>query len=210
MFTVYGARGSGSVPVEAALHLLGLPYEVVEVANWLGEDAKARLKAVNPMGQAPALVLPSGELMTESAAILLWLADSHPDSGLSPRPDDPARAQFLRWMVYVPAAIYPMFWVRDEPSRLAQGKAAEAVILERTKERIAECWRIMGQQIEPRTYLPGDELTVLDIYLAVVARWTPRRARVFAEAPNLRPVIERVDNDPRLKALLDERCPIED
>jgi GST-like protein len=209
MFTVYGARGSGSVPVEATLHLLGEPYEVVEIANWLGEDAKARLKRVNPMGQAPALILPNGELMTESAAILLWLADSHPDSRLSPRPDDPARAQFLRWMVYVPAAIYPMFWVRDDPSRLAEGKAAEAVILERTRERIAECWRIMGQQIEPRTYLLGDELTVLDIYLAVVSRWTPRHERVFAEAPNLRPVIERVDNDPRLKALLDERCPMQ-
>ena len=210
MYTVYGAAGSGSVPVEATLHLLGLPYRVIEAANWLGDEAKAELRRVNPMGQAPALILPNGELMTESAAILLWLADSHPESGLSPRPGDPARAQFLRWMVYVPAAIYPMFWVRDEPSRLAEGKAAEAVILERTKERIAECWRIMGQQIAPRTYLLGDHLTVLDIYLAVVSRWTPRHERVFAEAPNLRPVIERVDNDPRLKALLDERCPMQD
>jgi len=210
MFTVYGARGSGSVPVEATLHLLGEPYEVVEVANWLGEDARARLKAVNPMGQAPALVLPNGELMTESAAILLWLADTHPQADLAPRPDDPARAQFLRWLIYVPAAIYPMYWVRDEPSRLAQDEAAEAVILERTRERIAECWRIMGEQIRPRTYLLGDTLSVLDIYLAVVSRWTPRRARIFQEAPHFRPVLERVDNHPRLKALLDDRCPIED
>jgi GST-like protein len=210
MFTVYGAAGSGSVPVEATLHLLGLPYRVVDAANWLGEEAKAELKRVNPMGQAPALILPSGELMTESAAILIWLADNHPESRLSPAPDDPARARFLRWMVYVPAAIYSMFWVRDEPSRLAADKAAEAVILERTRQRIIDCWRIMGEQIEPGAYLLGDQMSVLDIYLAVVSRWTPRRAVVFEAAPNLRAPIERIDNDSRLKARLDERCPIRD
>lgn len=205
MYTVYGAKGSGSVPVEATLHLLGLPYRVVEVANWLGEEARAELARVNPLGQVPALVLPSGELMTESAAILLWLADRHPEARLAPRPEDPGRAQFLRWLVYVPAAIYPMYWVRDVPSRLAADAAAEAVILERTSERIAECWRLMGEQITPKTYLVGDDLSVLDIYLAVVSRWTPRRARIVAEAPNLAPVLERVDNDPRLKALLLDR-----
>lgn len=205
MYTVYGAKGSGSVPVEATLHLLGLPYRVVEVANWLGEEARAELARVNPLGQVPALVLPSGELMTESAAILLWLADRHPEARLAPRPADPGRAQFLRWLVYVPAAIYPMYWVRDVPSRLAADAAAEAVILERTSERIAECWRLMGEQITPKSYLVGDDLSVLDIYLAVVSRWTPRRARIVAEAPNLAPVLERVDNDPRLKALLLDR-----
>jgi GST-like protein len=70
-YIVYGAATSGSAPVEAALTLLGLPYRVEEAAPWLGDDAAERLAAVNPMRQAPALILPGGALMTESAAILI-------------------------------------------------------------------------------------------------------------------------------------------
>ena len=84
---VYGAKGSGSVPVEAALTLLGLPYEVVEAATWEGDDQRAKVEAVNPLRQVPALVLPSGEVMSESAAILMWLAEQYPDSRLAPPPN---------------------------------------------------------------------------------------------------------------------------
>ena len=209
-YVIHGAKGSGSVPVEAALTLLGLPYRVVENAPWDGPDQVAAIKQVNPMGQVPALVLPTGELITESAAMLIHLADSHPEGGLSPALDAPERARFLRWMVYVPAAIYSMFWVRDEPDRLAADKAAEQVILERTAERIAGCWKIMDDQIQPGRYLLGDRLSVLDLYVAMASRWTPRRGRFYAVAPKMAEVVRRVDAEPRLAAFWAERMPFED
>ena len=149
-FTVYGAAGSGSVPVEAALTLLGLPYEVVEAPAWRGGADRDRAASVNPMAQVPTLVLPDGSLMTESAAILIWLADTYAPGDLAPLPGDPARREFLRWMVFVPAAIYAMFWVRDVPSRLAgEDPAQQELLKELTSERIAECWRVMGEQLKP-------------------------------------------------------------
>jgi GST-like protein len=148
-FVVYGAKGSGSIPVEAALTLIGLPFEVVEAATWTGEEQRAKVEQVNPMRQVPALVLPSGQVLTESAAILMWLAERYPEARLAPGPDDPARAAYLRWMVYVPAAIYSMFWVRDDPMRLAADAAAAEVIKARTAERIAECWGKMDAQVSP-------------------------------------------------------------
>ena len=91
--TVYGALGSGSVPVEAALTLIGRPFEVVEGATWEHDpEILARVRAVNPLVQIPAVVLPSGEIMTESGAILIWLADAHPGALLGPAIDDPRRA----------------------------------------------------------------------------------------------------------------------
>jgi glutathione S-transferase len=76
-YVVYGQRGTGSVPVEAALLLLGEPYELKQparaanpAAGQISADAMAR---INPMQQLPALILPNGELMTESAAILIHL-----------------------------------------------------------------------------------------------------------------------------------------
>jgi GST-like protein len=206
---VYGARGSGSIPVEAALTLIGRPYEVVEAAAWQSDEERAKVEAVNPMRQVPALVLPSGEIMTESAAILMWLAEQHPEAGLAPGPDDPARAAFLRWMVYVPAAIYSMFWVRDEPMRLAADEAAAEVITARTAERIAECWRKMDAQVSPGRYILGDRLSVLDLYVAVVSRWSPRRQRFYAEAPKLAEVVRRVDAEPRLAEFWPRRFPFE-
>ena len=206
-YVIHGARGSGSVPVEAALTLLGLTYSVVENAPWDGPAQVEAVRRVNPMGQVPAVILPNGELMTESAAILIHLADSHPDGGLSPPIDSSLRAQFLRWMVYVPAAIYSMFWVRDEPGRLAADKAAEQVILDRTAERIAACWKIMDDQLPPGRYMLGDQLSVLDLYVTVASRWAPRRKRFYEVAPRMAQVVRKVDADPRLAAFWPERMP---
>jgi GST-like protein len=208
-FLLYGAAGSGSVPVEAALTLLDVPYTVVEAPTWEGDEVRERVAAVNPMRQVPALVLPSGEVITESAAILIWLGDLHPEAGLAPRPEDPERAQYLRWMTYIPAAIYSMFWVRDEPSRLAADAAHEESIKARTAERIAECWRMMDAQVSPRPYLTGERLGLLDIYVTVVSRWTPRRTRFYAEAPRMAEVVRRVDAEPRLRALWAARFPFD-
>jgi len=207
-FTLYGAPGSGATPVHAALTLIGVPVEMVDIAPWEGESERQKLAHVNPMRQAPTLVLPSGEVMTESAAILMWLAEQYPDAALAPSVDHPLRAQYLRWMTYVPASIYSMYWVRDEPSRLAADKEAEKVILERTRERIAECWRHMDAQVPRGTpYLLGDRIGVLDIYVAVVSRWTPGRKRFYREAPRMAEVVRRVDADPRLADFWAARFP---
>jgi len=98
VFTLYGAAGSGSAPVEATLRLIGLDYRVVEAPTWEGEAERDKVAAVNPMRQIPVLVTPGGEVITENAAILIWLADAHPQARLSPGLEDPRRAQFLRWM----------------------------------------------------------------------------------------------------------------
>jgi GST-like protein len=207
-YTLYGAPGSGATPVHAALTLIGAQVDVVDVAPWEGDAERERIAPVNPMRQVPALVLPSGELMTESAAILLWLGDRHPEAGLCPAPGDPLRARYLRWMVYVPAAIYSMFWVRDAPSRLAPDPAAQPALLERTAERVAECWRLMDAQIgTPGPYLLGERLSMLDLYVAVVSRWTPHRERFYREAPRMAEAVKRVDADPRLAAFWAARFP---
>jgi GST-like protein len=207
-YLVYGAAGSGSVPVEAALTLLGAPYSVVERAVWEHKAVAEQMAAVNPQRQIPALVLPGGELMTESAAILIFLADRHPDSGLGPAWDGAMRPRFLRWMTYISAQIYALYWVRDDLSRLAADKAHEAVIKMRTTARIEACWRIMGEQVQPAgPYLLGDRLSVLDLYLAVVSRWGPRRKAFYAAAPGLAEVVRRVDADPRLAEFWAARFP---
>lgn len=209
-FTVFGAAGSGSVPVEAALILLGLPYELVEAPAWEQDPTvQATIGRVNPMRQIPALVMPGGEVMTESAAILTWLADRHPDSGLAPGVHDRKRPAYLRWMSFVSASIYSHYWLRDDPSRLAKTVEAQDYLLRRSTTRIADCWRMMDAQVSPERYILGNELTVLDLYVTVVSRFRPRRQAFYAAAPKMAEVVRRVDADPRLMAFWAERYPFD-
>ncbi len=208
--TVYGAEGSGSVPVEATLTLLGIPYRVVEAVTWVEQAAQERVAAVNPQRQVPAIVLPSGEIMTESAAILIYLADLHPEAGLAPLPTDPRRAQFLRWMAYVSSAIYSMFWIKGDPTRLALRPEDGPALVDRVHDRIAACWRMMDEQITPGRYILGDEMTVLDLYVTVISRFGPWRNRFYRTAPKLTGIVRRVDADPRLAEFWAKRFPFED
>lgn len=208
-YVVYGQKGSGSVPVEATLLLLGEPYELVQPdpteSPGAGDLREAEMARINPMRQVPALVLPNGELMTESAAILIHLADSHPAARLSPTVDDARRPAFLRWMAFVASQIYGLVWVRDDPARLAVDETHEAVILERTAERRLFCWRTMEAQVNPGRYLLGDGMTVLDLYVAVISTWGPGRKRFVEAAPRMAEVVRRVDADKRLAAFWAER-----
>ncbi len=209
-YLVYGAVGSGSVPVEAALTLIGAPYRVEEIVTYASEEERERMAPHNPMRQVPALVTPDGETITESAAILLWLTERHPNAGLAPPPGDPTRGQFLRWMSFIPASIYSMYWVRDVPSRLVgDDPAAQGEMDRRTLDRIAECWAVMEGQTEPGGFVLGDRLTVLDLYMTVVSRWRPLRRRFHQVAPRLGQVARRVDALPELQDLWARRFPFE-
>lgn len=202
---LYGAAASGSVAVEAALSLLGIPYTLIEGETWSSEAARQRVGQQNLMRQVPTLVLPGGEILTESAAILVYLADAHPHAKLSPSLDDPVRAQFLRWMFFVSSAIYSLHWIKPDVSRIGAPQSARAEVVDAVHERIAFCWRAMDAQLAPAPYLLGDAMSVLDIYVAVISRFGPWRERFFAEAPKLAPAIRRVDEEPRLKDLWQRR-----
>jgi GST-like protein len=205
--TLYGAAASGSVAVEAALTLLDIPFEVIEGATWASDEARARVGSDNPMRQIPTLVFPDGEVFTESAAILTWLADLHPSARLAPQPDAPARRQFLRWMTFVSSAIYSLHWIKPDVRRIGAPAESRDDVVNAVHERIAFCWRTMDAQVHPGKYLLGDDLSVLDLYVAVVSRFGPWRERFYREAPRMTPAIRLVDEDPRLRSLWAARFP---
>jgi GST-like protein len=114
-------------------------------------------------------------------------------------------------MTFIPASIYSLFWVRDDPSRLVGDDAEmQAKVKAATADRITNCWAMMESQLTPGRYLLGDQMTVLDLYVAVVSRWGPRRVRFYEVAPRMAEVVRRVDADPRLAAFWAERFPFFD
>jgi GST-like protein len=205
--TLYGAAGSGSIAVEAALTLLNIPYTLIEAVTWDDEQARERVSAVNPMRQVPALVYADGEIMTESAAILIDLVDRHPGAMLAPPLNGAVRGQFLRWMIYVSSAIYSLYWIKPDVTRIGATPEAGKAVIDAVHERIAFCWKNMDCQLDPARYLLGNDLTVLDIYVTVVSRFGPWRKRFYESAPKMTPVVRRVDGDPRLVQFWAKRFP---
>src|SRR5690606_19883247 len=107
---LYGEHGWGSVLIEAQLAWYGLEHDFERVGDLFeSEDARRRLEKINPVAQYPALVLPDGSLMTESAAITLHLADVTGSNTLVPPPGDGERPQFLRWLLFLVANVYPTY-----------------------------------------------------------------------------------------------------
>ena len=207
---LYGAQGSGSIAVEALLTLLEIPYTLVEGATWAEEAARDRVAPVNAMRQIPTLVLPNGEILTESAAILVHLADSHPQSNLAPSVSHASRAQYLRWMLYVSSAIYALHWIKPDVRRIGAPAELRDSVVAAVHDRIAFCWHNMDEQVRPGKYLLGDQFTALDLYVTVVSRFGPWRTRFYEVAPRMTNVVKRVDTEPKLARFWESRFPFDE
>src|SRR4029453_3066924 len=113
-------------------------------------------------------VLPGGEVVTESAAILIYLVEAYPEARLGPVASAQQRRQFLRWMVYVSSAIYSLHWIKPDVPPIGAPIELRDVVAAAVHDPIAFCWSNMDAQLHPGRYLLGDQLTVLDLYVTVV------------------------------------------
>jgi GST-like protein len=135
--------------------------------------------------------------MTESAAITLHLADITGSGDLVPAPGEAARSAFLRWLIFLVANLYPTFTYADDPARFVADAAAQQGFRAKVDDYAQRLWR----QVEANAGSPwflGERFSALDIYLAAMTHWRPRRGW-FAEAcPRLHAIALRADAEPRL------------
>lgn len=169
-YTIYGDKGSGAFCVEAALAEAGAPYEFHAISLAKNEQKKPEFLALNPSGKIPALRLTEGEVMTESAAILLTIADRFPDARLLPPAAGTARAQAYRWLAFMASEIYPMVEVSDYPERFAPEGAAAEALRGKAQERIRDRLLIVEGSVAGPWFLPSG-FSILDIYAAMFTRW---------------------------------------
>ncbi len=195
MYTLLALEGWGSTIVEAALATAGLDYRL-ETVNPRGEG-QDRLLKLNPLGQLPTLILPDGRVMTESAAIVLYLSELEPEAGLAPPPGDPTRPDFLRWLVFLVAAIYPTFAVGDVPQRWIAGEANQKALTRGAIEQRCRNWLMVEEAVKAPWFL-GERFSALDIYLGAMTHWRPTRAWFKANCPKVYAIALEADTHPGL------------
>lgn len=170
-YRLYGTSGSGSAMVELALAEIGADYEFVRTSLGKGAKDSDAYLSVNPTGKLPALETPDGEILTESAAILLTLAERYPAAGLLPRRRGSVRAKAIRWTVFVAAEIYPMIEIVDYPERFVE-KAAAKTLRERARTRIRRRWLAVESSISGDPWLDARGPSTADLAIAIVSRWS--------------------------------------
>ncbi|MEM9685263.1 MAG: glutathione S-transferase family protein, partial [Pseudomonadota bacterium] len=170
-YRLYNRPGSGGFVVEAALALADAPFELEELDSKAGTPLPESFRSINPWGQLPTLILPDGSTMTETAAILAHLAACHPDKKLAPTPGTPAHAQFLRWLVFTNVNVYESVLRRSYPFRYTTNEAALEGTREAAIARMGEALAVLEGAIEPGPFLLGDELSLADVYVAMLFIW---------------------------------------
>ncbi|HUD24773.1 MAG TPA: glutathione S-transferase [Burkholderiaceae bacterium] len=208
MFTLYGCKGSGSAAVEVALERCGVAYRTVEAASWQPETAVAELERVNPLKQIPTLKMPDGNVLTESAAILIQLGLQFPASDILPVKLS-LRAQSIRGLVYIAANCYSAVSIIDYPERWCAD--ADEAINERVRrgarDRLHRHWEIFSDQFPASPFLCGPTAGGLDFLAAVVSKWSGARAHLRDARPPLFAVLERIDRDPSVAPVFARHWP---
>lgn len=150
---------------------------------------------VNPKGPVPALRLDNGEVLTEGAVILQYIADRTPQSGLAPAAGTMERYRLLEWLNYVATDVHKQFSPLFNPKLPAEWRDNQLAVLAKRFDYLSE--RLSGQP-----YLMGERFTVADAYLFVVLRWCTRFKIDLAPWPTLTDYLARIAARPAVAAAL--------
>jgi len=195
---LYLTPGACSLSPHIVLHEAGLTFDTERVdLRDKTTSGGANFKDINPKGQVPTLQLDDGEILTEGAVIVQYLADLAPGTDLAPPAGTRERYRLQEWLNYIAAEVHKAYSPLFRPLTDEQGAAARAHIL----TRVAHIDTVLAN----RTWLMGDTFTVADAYLFTVLSWS-RMAKVDLSAyPNVTAYLGRVAERPGVqKALIAE------
>lgn len=200
-WTLYGARGWGSTLAEGALSWTDTPFQFADVEGFdKPGPVRDRLLEVNSLARVPALVAPGGEVLTESAAIVLRLSELCPEAGLAPLATDPRRTAFLNRLIWFVSAVYPTFTYRDYPERWAPDAAEQ--LTERVDAFRKSLWQQFEAEVGDGPWVLDDEPSALDLYVTIMSHWRPRRAWFAEHCPKLHAIALRAEALPRLAPVM--------
>jgi glutathione S-transferase len=177
-FVLYWRSGTASMAPHAALAEIGADYRLVEIGREEAQGEKS-YRALNPLGVVPTLVdEESGLVLTESAAIVLYLADRFPESQLAP--DD--RADYYRWLIFLTNTVQTAMLRFFYPERYGPGD----LVMEVAALDAGEAFHILDHALEGRTWLAAEHRTGADLFLFMLTRWGRRLDPAAWDRPNLR------------------------
>lgn len=190
-YTLFYAPGAASLAVHWMLLELGVPFEARPVDLDAGAQRDPDYLRLNPQGRVPTLVV-DGRPVRESAALLMLLAERHPEAGLAPAPGDPRRAEWLETMVWLANNLLPPMRDWFYADKDGEPAGAEAV-RDLARRRIEAGLAALDARLEGgRPHLLGPDLTCADFLALMLMRWSRNMPRPATSWPNLSAYVTRL------------------
>jgi glutathione S-transferase len=193
---LYYSPGACSLSPHIVARELGLNVDV-EKADMKSKKTESGgdFLAINPKGQVPALVMENGEVLTEGAAIVQYLADRKPEAGLIPPAGSTERYRVQEWLNQIASEIHKGYSPLFNPATPEEYKKT-------VKENLAKKYRLLDKHLAGKAYLMGDRFTVADAYLFTVTNWAGHTNVDLSEFPNVQAFQKRVAARPKVQETL--------
>ncbi|MDH3695417.1 MAG: glutathione S-transferase family protein [Gammaproteobacteria bacterium] len=196
MYKLYWSKETGALAPQAALEEAGAEYEIILTDTQSGGHQSAEFLALNPRGQVPTLILPDGSVMTESAAMMLHIADAFPQAKLVPPLGDAKRAQVYRWMFFAAVNFYETDLRYYYSERYTTNENGAEGVKVAALHDFDSYWDMLEPVIGKGPCLLGNTYSIVDIYLTMLAYWHPDVDALFARCPSVTNLCDAVKARP--------------
>jgi len=193
MVKLYFSPGACSLSPHIVLREAGLAFDLEQV-----DLQTKKLKSggdfleINPKGQVPVLKLDNGEILTEGPAIVQYIADRKPETGLAPKAGTMPRYRLQEWLNFVTSELHKVFAPLFRPNTPEE-------FVKITKENLANKFNFLDKELGKRPYLMGDKFTVPDAYAFTVVGWSKYKDIDLSRWPNLKAYMDRVAARPKVQ-----------
>lgn len=184
MPTFFYAPHTCALATHLALEHAGASYELVRVDLATGQQRSAEYLGVNPKGRVPALATPRG-VLTETPALLQFVAQSWPEAKLAPLDDPFALAEANAFASYLCATVHVAHAHRMRGARWADEPSAWEAMQRKVPQSVGDAFALVEQQYLRGPYVLGDALSSCDYYLLTLARWLEADGVDLARLPRV-------------------------
>lgn len=198
--TLYYSRSTASLVVHWLLIELGVPHELHELDFDKRDQKSPEYLKINPAGVVPTLVI-DGRVLTEAAAIVMHLADMHPEADLAPALATPERAQYYRWMFFCANTLMPAYrawFYSDEIAGAANSDATQ----HHARLKLEAAWQQVADHLRDHgPYLLGTQRSAADFLLTMLMRWSRNMPRQAIEWTHLGALASAMKARPSFRTL---------
>lgn len=194
MYKLFWSPGSASALPHAVLEETGAPYELHLVDTSKGQNKEQRYLALNPSGKVPALGLPNGTVISECAAIAIYIADQYPDAQLAPALNDPKRGSYYQWMMYLTNTLQANAMRFYYPERNTVNEIGKDQIAQKAAEDVATNWARIENELAKANhpYILGDQYSTPDIFIYMLSTWQESCPHLYDRFPSVKKLADLV------------------
>jgi glutathione S-transferase len=203
MLTLYFAKGTCALASHIALEDAGAPYETNRVDFSKNAQQSPEYLAINPKGRVPALATPQG-ILTESPAILAYIAQSFPKANLAPLDDPFAFAQMQAFNSYLCSTVHVAHAHRVRGPRWADDESSFADMKRKVPQNVNACFAMIEQNMLKGPWVMGESYTICDPYLFTLSQWLEDDGVDLARIPKVRDFRRRMSERPSVIRALEE------